>query len=74
MEGKIPRSVIVVTVERAYTQCPRALIRSHLWDRSRHLAESALPSQGTMMKAIQQSFPGEEWDQKYAQRLKKTMY
>ena len=28
MEGKIPRSVIVVTVERAYTQCPRALIRS----------------------------------------------
>ena len=74
MEGKIPRSVIVVTVERAYTQCPRALIRSHLWDPSRHLAESALPSQGQMMKAIQQSFPGEQWDQEYAQRLKKTIY
>ena len=74
MEGKIPRSVIVVTVERAYTQCPRALIRSQLWDPSRHLDESALPSQGTMMKAIQQSFSGEEWDQKYAQRLEKTIY
>jgi PPOX class probable FMN-dependent enzyme len=74
IEGKIPRSVIVVTVERAYTQCPRALIRSRLWDPSRHLDESALPSQGTMMQAIQQSFPGEEWDQKYAQRLKKTIY
>src|ERR1700759_3058459 len=43
MEEKIPRSVIVVTVERAYTHCPRALIRSKLWDPSRHLDESALP-------------------------------
>jgi PPOX class probable FMN-dependent enzyme len=74
MEAKIPRSVIVVTVEHAYTQCPRALIRSKLWDPSKHLDESALPSQGTMMKAIQQGFPGEEWDRNYAQRLKGTMY
>src|SRR5262245_37826355 len=28
MDGKAPRSVIVVTAERVYTQCPRALIRS----------------------------------------------
>jgi PPOX class probable FMN-dependent enzyme len=74
MEGKIPRSVIVVTVERAYTHCPRALIRSKLWDPSRHLDESALPSQGIMMKALQQSFPGEEWDRNYERRLKETMY
>jgi uncharacterized protein len=74
MEEKIPRSVIVVTVERAYTHCPRALIRSKLWDPSRHLDESALPSQGTIMKGIQRSFPGDEWDRNYAQRLKETMY
>ena len=73
VDGKIPRSVIIVTVERAYTQCPRALIRSKLWDPSKHLEESAFPSQG-MMKAIQQSFLGEEWDRNYAQRLKETMY
>ena len=74
LEGKVPRSVIVVTVERVYTQCPRALIRARLWDPSRHLDESALPSQGTIMKAIHESFPGEEWDRNYAQRLKETMY
>ena len=74
MEGKIPRSVIIVTVDRVYTQCPRALIRSKLWDPSNHLNESALPSHGVMMKAIQQSFPGEEWDRNYTQRLKETMY
>lgn len=74
MEGKIPRSVVVVTVDRVYTQCPRALIRSRLWDPSKHLDESALPSHGVMMKAIQESFPGADWDRDYAQRLKETMY
>lgn len=74
MEGKVPRSVIVVTAERVYTHCPRALIRSKFWDPAHHRDESALPSHGTMMKAIQASFPGEDWDRNYAQRLKETMY
>jgi PPOX class probable FMN-dependent enzyme len=74
LEGKLPRSVMVVTAERVYTQCPRALIRSRLWDATQHLDESALPSHGTMMKAIQQNFPGEDWDRNYAQRLRETMY
>ena len=74
LEDKIPRSVIIVTAERVYTQCPRALLRSHFWDPSRHLPETALPSHGTMMKAIKESFPGGEWDRNYAQRLKDTMY
>src|ERR671937_837174 len=46
MEGKVPCSVIVVTAESVYTQCPKALVRSHLWDASRHLDESSLPSSG----------------------------
>jgi hypothetical protein len=50
------------------------LIRSKLWDPAKHLDESALPSHGEMMKAIEQSFAGEEWDRNYAQRLKETMY
>ncbi|MFB3106519.1 MAG: MSMEG_1061 family FMN-dependent PPOX-type flavoprotein, partial [Pseudomonadales bacterium] len=29
MEGKVPRSVIAVTVERIYFQCQKALVRSH---------------------------------------------
>jgi PPOX class probable FMN-dependent enzyme len=35
IDGKAPRSVIGITAERVYTQCPRALIRSHLWDPTR---------------------------------------
>ncbi len=74
LEGKVPRSVIVVTAERVYTHCPRALMRSRVWDPANHLEESALPSHGTMMKAIEANFPGEDWDRNYAQRLKETMY
>ena len=74
MQGKLPRSVIVVTAERVYTHCPRALIRSKLWDPAMRVDENVLPSHGTMMKAIQESFPGEDWDRNYAQRLKETMY
>lgn len=74
MEGKIPRSVIVVTAESVYTQCPKALVRSRLWDPSLHLAESALPSSGTMMKALQAGFDADTYDREYPQRLKETIY
>jgi PPOX class probable FMN-dependent enzyme len=74
MEGKVPRSVIVVTAESVYTQCPKALVRSHLWDASRHLAESDLPSSGTMMKALKEGFDGEAYDREYPQRLRETIY
>ena len=74
MEGKAPRSVIVVTAERVYTQCPKALVRSHLWDPAKFLTESDLPSSGTIMQALQASFDAEAYDREYPQRLKETIY
>ena len=32
MRGSLPASVLVVTVERVYFQCARAIKRSRLWD------------------------------------------
>ena len=74
MEAKAPRSVIVITAERVYTQCPKALIRSRLWDPSRHIEEAALPSTGAMMQALQAGFDAETYDRDYPQRLKETIY
>ena len=73
-EGKVPRSVIVVTAERVYTQCPKALIRSHLWDSSRHRAETDLPSTGAIMQALQADFDAETYERESPQRLKETIY
>ena len=32
VESKLPRSVLIVTVEKIYFQCSKALVRSKLWD------------------------------------------
>ena len=74
MEGKAPRCVIVVTAERVYTQCQKALVRSHIWDPSRFRTEADLPSSGTIMQALQADFDAATYDREYPQRLKETIY
>ena len=74
MEGKVPATVLVVTAERVYTQCPKALVRSRLWDPTRFLKETDLPSSGTIIKALQADFDGAAYDANYPQRLKETIY
>ena len=75
MADKLPRSVIVVTAERVYFQCPKALVRSRLWDPARHVARSALPSTGQILAAIRPGeIDAEALDRAYPERLKQTIY
>jgi uncharacterized protein len=52
VEGKVPQLGILVEVEEAYTQCPKAFLRSELWNPERHIGRSELPSQGEILRAI----------------------
>jgi PPOX class probable FMN-dependent enzyme len=75
MEGKLPRSVLVVTAERVYFQCPKALVRSRLWSADAQIARSQLPSTGEMLAALSKgAIDGDEYDRAYPQRLKETIY
>lgn len=75
IDGKSPTTVIVVTAESVYTQCPKALIRSHLWDPSRHRQPSELPSVGEILEAITSGeFDGKAHDAAYPERLRQTIY
>ena len=75
MEGKLPRSVIVVTVERVYFQCPKAIVRSKLWDPSTRVDRASLPSSGTILAHITGGkVGGPEHDRAYPERLKETIY
>ncbi len=75
MEGKLPRSVLIVTAERVYFQCPKALVRSRLWSADAQIARSELPSTGEMLAALSKgAIDGEEYDRAYPQRLKETIY
>ena len=75
MQGKAPASVIVVTAEKVYPQCPKALVRSKLWDPAQHIARSELPSMGTMIEAVSKGgLDGKSYDAAYPERLKQTIY
>jgi hypothetical protein len=75
MQGKLPRSVIVVHVETVYFQCPKALVRSELWNPAKQIERKSLPSTGTILADISRGAAGgEKYDQEYPERLKATIY
>lgn len=72
---KVPTTVIVVTTTSVYTQCPKALIRSHLWDPARHRDPSELPTVGDIMQVITDgAFDGKAHDAAYPERVRQTIY
>ncbi|HEX2942743.1 MAG TPA: pyridoxamine 5'-phosphate oxidase family protein [Rhodopila sp.] len=73
--GTLPRSVIVVQAERVFFQCPKAIVRSELWNPDKHIPRSALPSTGTILAAITAGkVGGEQYDRDYPERLRTTIY
>ena len=75
IEGKAPRTVIVVAVDRIYYQCAKAIVRSKLWDASRHVERKSLPSAGTILADLTQGkMGGPEHDRTAPERLKATLY
>ncbi|HEY0556334.1 MAG TPA: pyridoxamine 5'-phosphate oxidase family protein [Thermoanaerobaculia bacterium] len=51
VDGKPPKSVLIVTVLEAFVQCARALVRSDLWNPALHVRRADLPSIGTILAA-----------------------
>jgi uncharacterized protein len=47
---RTPKLVIRVVVQAAYLHCAKALMRSALWDPTRHVPRSSLPSMGEMLR------------------------
>jgi uncharacterized protein len=75
MEGKVPRSVIVVTVEQVFYQCAKAIVRSKLWDASRHADRKTLPTPGSILAELTKGkLGGPEHDRTAPERLKATIY
>ena len=47
---RVPALVIRVTVQASYLHCAKALMRSALWDASRHVDRAVMPSMGEMLR------------------------
>jgi hypothetical protein len=50
--GKAPRLGLLISIEEAYTQCPKAMIRSELWNPERHVERSELPRSGDILRSL----------------------
>ena len=73
--GKTPKCVLVVTVERAYFQCTKAIIRSKLWDPAQHVDRKTLPTPGSILAALTGGkMGGPEHDRLAPERIKATIY
>lgn len=74
MDGKHPRSVVVVTIGEVYFQCARAVMRADLWNPARAVAAQGLPTPGDMLKSAKEDFDGSTYDREWSERAKKTMW
>lgn len=75
MEGKLPRSVILVTVEAAYTQCARAILRAGLWDHSKHVTKDAIPNSGQILEILSKGeINAEDYNRDWPARAKASLW
>jgi uncharacterized protein len=72
VEGNVPQLGILVEVEEAYTQCPKAFLRSDLWNPERHIDRSELPSNGEILRATTDpELDVEEYDDARSERYRR---
>jgi uncharacterized protein len=72
VEGKAPRLGVLIEVEEAYGQCPKALLRSELWNPEKHVSRDELPSSGEVLRAVADpDLDAEEYDRARDERYKR---
>ena len=75
MEGKAPRTVIIIGVDAVYFQCARAIVRSDLWNPARHVDLDSLPTPGMILAALSSDrVGGAEYDRNWCTRAKQTLW
>ena len=75
IEGKAPRSVIVMTVGEIYFQCARAIVRAELWDPSRRVDPKSLPTAGQILAEMSDNrINGEDYDRAWPARARQSMW
>ena len=75
VNGRAPRSGLLVEVEEVFLQCTKALVRSRLWsDESRVDRKSALPSFGQMIADHVGRADGETLERELRAKVPHTLY
>lgn len=75
VNGKRPRTVLIIHVEAVYFQCARAIQRSRLWDPAAQVDRKTLPTAGQITEALDSEvFDGAAYDAELPARQAKTLW
>ena len=75
VNGKLPRSVMIVTIERVFFHCSKAIVRSKLWDEATKIARTSLPSTGSIIAEVSGgALGGADYDRAAPERIKSMLY
>jgi uncharacterized protein len=75
VDGKAPRTVIVMTVDEIYFQCARAIVRSDLWNPDKRVDPRSLPTPGQILADMSDNkVGGEQYDREWPERARQTMW
>jgi hypothetical protein len=75
IEGKPPRTVMVMTVEEIYFQCARAIVRSELWNPDKRVDPRTLPTPGQILADLSGNrVGGEDYDKAWPERARQTLW
>ncbi len=75
VDGKPPRSVLVVTVDSVYFQCARAIVRSEIWKPERRVDPKSLPTPGQVLEQLSDArIDGARYDADWPERAKASLW
>jgi PPOX class probable FMN-dependent enzyme len=75
INGKLPRSVLLVHIESVFFHCAKAVVRAKLWDAASRIDRKSLPSTGTLLAELTANeLGGEPYDSALPERIKAELY
>lgn len=75
VNGKTPRTVIVMNAAEVYFQCARAIVRSELWNPDKRVDPKTLPTPGQILAGMSENrVGGEEYDRAWPERARQTLW
>ncbi len=74
VDGKLPVTVVSVTIGSVYFQCGRAIIRSGLWNQDTAGLSDDIPTAGEMTRSVDATFDAATYDAALGQRQRGSLY
>jgi PPOX class probable FMN-dependent enzyme len=75
INGKLPRSVLIVHIDIVFFHCSKAAVRAKLWDEASRVDRKSLPSTGSLIAELTAGeLGGEPYDRALPERVKAELY